>query len=377
MGEQSTAGRRPYPQLALGVAVAVLLMNISLREMKRAPTTAGFFDVQAFAAENQLPGNSPFAMQPGVVADPAAERLYLMNPRGGIDTIGLASGNLLWTSHAASKPLAAFDDRLAAQAEASSTRSLPILLLDAKDGSVVSRIEIPMPAGVMPPSIDDQIGTRASVAARVESDGLLVWWKIESHAFRPIPGPLNERTDSGATLINLHSRQVVALTPDEADARLRSQASSAAPRLSGIEGLYFRPQRAGQFLVSVKLGPSSEGQPAVLKRWNADGGAPLPDIELGPGFVASSISQDGSLFLVVRQTTKEPGFLWSLYTIASGERLAEVRLADSSARSFFVLNSTLIYRTSGLHGLDLKTGKEIWQRALRDTAYHGSYPPRP
>jgi hypothetical protein len=317
-----------------------------------------------------------FEMLPGVVVDLAAERLYLMNPHGGIDAVGLASGNLLWTSQAAGKPLAAFDDRLAAQAEATGS-SLPIVLLDTKNGRVVSSIAVPMPAGATLPSIDDRMGTSSSVDARVEHDGLLVWWTVASRGISPIPRPVSVRTESGAALINLQTSQVTTLARDQADARLRIKTSAAASRLSGTEGLYFPPQPVDRFFVSVKLGPASAGQSAVMKRWS-ESGEQLPDIDLGPGFVASSISGDQSFFLVISKTpTTGSGYLWSLYAIDRGERAGEVRLPDSSAQSFFVWRSILIYRAAGMHGVNLKTGTEIWKRALRDAAYHGSYPPQP
>jgi len=164
----------------------------------------------------------------------------------------------------------------------------------------------------------------------------------------------------------------------------RDKTATAMPRLSGTEGLYFPPQRAGGLFVSVKLGSASVGQPAVLKRWSADSGEPQPDIDLGSGFVSYSVSADHSLFLAVsNSTTPGSDYLWSLYEIAEGKRVAEVRLPDS-ASPFFVWHSILIYQAMAageeprrMRGLNLKTGTEIWTRALRDTAYHGSYPARP
>ena len=314
-------------------------------------------------------------MSPGVVVDLAAERLYMMSPKGGIDAIGLASGNLLWTSKAAGKPLAAFDDRLAAQAEGvGGSNSLPIVLLDTKSGRVISTIAVPMAPGVVPPSIDDRMGASSSIEARVTQDGLLVSWTVTSRRVRPIPVPEPVRNDSGAALINLKTYRVTTLAADEAAARLRDQTAAVASRLSGTEGLYYPPQPAGGYFVSVKLGPSTAGAPAVLKRWSADG-TPLPDIDLGPGFVGSSISADKSLFLAVsRRPAMGAVYVWSVYTIASGQREAELRGPDSAARSFFVWHSILICRTEGLRGLDLKTGSEIWKRALRETSYRGSYP---
>ena len=141
----------------------------------------------------------------------------------------------------------------------------------------------------------------------------------------------------------------------------------------------------------MKLGPASAGQPATLKRWSATSGKPLPDIELGGGYLDSAISADRSLFLVVSRASKDGArYLWSFYAVASGQHVAEARLG-SSARPFFVWHSILIYKgepenrqvgTSwveeplSVRGLDLKTGTEIWKHALRDTSYSGSYPPQ-
>ena len=360
--------------LVLGV-VSVTLMGVGFISSDR-PIAHGFFSTATSAAESNIEERVSLDMSLGVIADPTAERLYLMSPKGGIDAIGLASGNLLWTSRAADKPLAVFEDRLAAQAEAvGGSNSLPIVLLDTKSGRVVSNIAIPIAAGAMRPSINDGMAAASSVQARVKSDGLLVWWTVTSHEVSGMPRPASVRKDSGAALINLQTNSVTTLAPDQAEARLRSNTSPTISRLSGTEGLYFPPQPAGRFFVSVKLGAASAGQQAAMKRWS-ETGEPMPDIELGPGFVASAISADNSLFLAIRRTPTGSGYLWSIYTIASGDRVAELRLPDSSAQSFFVLNSILIYRSAALHGVDLKTGTEIWTRALRDTSYQGTYPPR-
>ena len=358
--------------------MSATLVGVSLLSSDRPLAKGFFFRATASAAESNVEESGSLDMSPGVIADPAAERLYLMNPQGGIDAIGLASGNLLWTSRGAGKPLAVFDDRLAAQAEAvGGSSSLPIVLLDTKSGRVISTIAVPMAPGGMRPSIDDGMGTSSSVKARVDHDGLLVWWTVTSRGVSPIPSPPSVRTDSGAALINLQTNNVTTLASDQAAAMLRGKTSAATPSLSGVEGVYFPPQRVDGVFVSVKLGAASAGQHAVMKRWSADTGEPLPDIELGPGFAASSISTDQSLLLVISGTPATGrSYLWSLYTIASGKRLGEVRLPDSSVESFFVWHSILIYRSTGVHGVDLKTGTEIWTRALRDASYRGPYPPQ-
>jgi hypothetical protein len=369
-------------------------MNLNLPCPDQPSSTFLFSGSSAFAAENHGVDDNSFEMLQGVIVDPVADRLYLMNPHGGINAVGLASGNLLWTSAAAGKPLAAYDDRLAAQAEPSpGTHSLPIVFLNTRDGGrVESTIAIQIPAVTTPPSIDDRMGASSLVNAGVEQDGLLVRWTVTSRRVSPIPRPVGVQTISGAALINLRTYQAVTLTGDDlARAELRGKISSDTTRLSGTEGLYFPPQPVGRFFVSVKLGPSSAGQPAVMKRWSAESGEPLPEIELGPGFIASLVSADKSLVLIVTKTSGRD-HLWSFYAIATGQRFGEVRLPESTPQPFFVWHSILITEASPdsrtvsgklveeplrVRGIDLKTGSEIWTRPLRDTSYRGSYPPHP
>jgi outer membrane protein assembly factor BamB len=335
--------------------------------------------------------STSFELRPGVVIAPAAGRLYMMNPQGGIDAIELATGNLLWTTKAAAKPLAVFDDRLAAQADLThGSGSLPIVLLNAKSGRAESTISIPTPDGVTP-SVDDQMSSSSSVSARVEPDGLLVWWELKRTDVSPLPHVAHIHTDSGGALINLQNYQTTALASEQVEARRRAKMSAAMrPRLNKGEALYFAPQLVDGYFVSVKPGPAGAGQHAVLKRWSAGSGEPLPDVELGPGYIDSSASADESLLLVIsKASTSGADYLWSFYAIASGERVAEVRLPQSG-QSFFVSHSILIYEAApanrkaggswvyeplGLCALNLKTGTEIWRRALRDTSYNGPYPP--
>ena len=400
-----------WPQsrtLEIGVLVAVAVMNLSLHWTARVLGIDRFDAAVAIAAEDHLGGmgagkpstgraTRPFVLRPGVVVDPIAGRLYMMNPKGGIDAVQLDTGKLLWMAQAGAKPLTVFDQRLVAMEESTrGSHALPIVLLDTKQsGRVDSSIALPMPAGAVP-SVSDGPGSSSSVDARVVPDGLIVWWTVTGREIRAIPRPVRVTSNSGAALINPQTHQVTTLTPDQAAAKLSAGAPpSKAPQLNETEGLYIAPEQANGFFVAVKLGPASVGQPAVLKRWSAQSGKPLPDIDLGPGYEGSAISADQSLFLMVR--TVDGGraaglnYVWTIYSIANGQRVAQVRLADSVS-PFFIWDSILIYESApanrrvdgkwlqeplGLRGLNLKTGTEVWNRALRDTSYHGTYPPHP
>jgi hypothetical protein len=342
---------------------------------------------------------SPFVMRPGVVVDPPAGRLYMMNPQGGIDAVEIGSGKLVWTTKDAAKPLTAYDDRVVAQAEQSrNSKGFPIDLLDTQNGRRVgSTIVLPTPTGVMP-FISNELGSSSTSDAWLKPDGLLIRWTVTSQPVSGItmPAPRPEYKDSGAGLIDLKTYRVKALTTDQVSAMLRSKESQASsPRLNPNEGLYFPPQRADGFFVSIGLGPASAGTPSLLKRWRAPDGEPLPDVDLGPGYAAWSVSSDGTLFLITKSagstTSGAIQYSWSIYVIASGEHVAEFRLPQA-ATAFFVWNSNVIYESSayaerGLAGwrqhplairtVNFTTGKEVWSRQLRETRYAGSYPSVP
>jgi hypothetical protein len=341
---------------------------------------------------------SHFLMRPRIVVDPVAGRLYMMNPQGGIDAVEIASGKLVWTTKDAAKPLTAYDDRVVAQAEQSrSYKGLPIVLLDAQNGrGVGSTIVLPIPPDVFP-FINNGPGSSSTSEAKLEPEGLLVWWTVTSRPITGIrvPAPQPVQKDSGAGLIDLKTYHVTTLTTEQVSAMLRGKESQGkAPRLNPNEGLYFPPQRADGFFVSIGLGPASEGTPSLLKRWRAPDGERLPDVDLGPGYAAWSVSVDGTLFLITKpagsDATGAMKYTWAIYVIASGERVAEVQLPQA-ANPFFVRDSNLTYESSayaerGLAGwnqhpeairtLNFKTGREIWARSLRVTGYAGPYPPR-
>ncbi|MDO8434754.1 MAG: hypothetical protein Q7S58_20345 [Candidatus Binatus sp.] len=349
---------------------------------------------QASDATEAMPNR--FELRPGVMIDAAAGAAYLMNPGGGIDAIDLSSGKLLWSTTAAAKPIALFDDRLAAQAEThGDARVLPIVVLDTKNGGkVVLTASIPMPDGTWA-SVDEGLGTSFQISARVEHERLLVSWSASQRTISGIasPGPPPERKDRGDASIDLKTGHVETLTAEQG-ARMRAGERPAKnPRMSGAERLQSPPRLVGNFFIATEV--SSSGDRATLKRWSADTGEPLPDVELGAGFVTATPAADGLLVAAAKAVGAGPiglqEYLWSIYSLTSGKRVAEIQMFPSSA-PFFIWRSNLIYvspqyarRVKGtllqepleLRALNLKPGTEVWKRELRDTAYRGPSPPSP
>ncbi len=352
-------------------------------------------DMSAVASSPSDPSSKPFVVRPGVVVDPTAGRLYMMNPQGGIDAVEIASGKLLWSTTAAAKPLITFDGKLLAQGEATrGSHDLPIVALDARDGSRHGTVGLPMPAGVMP-TVGDSFGTASSLTATIVGGEAIVGWDFSQAIPSGVwPPQQPTRRASGAFSLGLKSLAVAQLSSEQAAAKIASSrpAAVAASSLLGAQGLYIRPERADQFFVGVQIAQAKLGLSAVLKRWNAASGAALPDISLGSSYAASAVSADGANFLAVTNTGgTPPRYLWSIYAIFSGQQVAQLPLSAwappfSLWHSILVfesmpfarpVNGVLLQEPLALHGLDLGSSREIWKRALRDTTYRGPRPPQP
>lgn len=222
-----------------------LAMALALAETLFRPGSGSCF----FQSNGVESGAMSFELRPGVIIDPLTGAAYLMSPQRGIEKIDLSSGRLLWSTANAAKPIAAFDDRLIAQADpqAPDFHVLPLVVLDAKnDGSTVSRISIPMPADVMP-SVDNGLGTSFAVEARIEQDRLNLWWSSSAQTISGIahPGPLPERRENGAVLIDLKTYRVT--TSPTRQATAAQGASHKPPQATAPDAFQTPAQLVGKF----------------------------------------------------------------------------------------------------------------------------------
>ena len=96
----------------------------------------------------QQPASSVVELRPGVVIDPQRRVAYVMNPKGGVDALGLGRGELVWHGGQAARPLAASGAVVVAQAELPKPgNELQVRLLDARTGRLNRSIRHPLPAG--------------------------------------------------------------------------------------------------------------------------------------------------------------------------------------------------------------------------------------
>ena len=315
---------------------------------------AGLLAPGAFAAQTSGASNRPtLALHDGVVVDAASGAAYVMSPRGGIDAIDLTSGNVMWKSRDAAKPLLMKGGTLLAQAQPDRPGKLAVVALDAKRGSATRRVDLDIPQSIRAQVFDGPSQT-FKVEAFSAADGVVVAWTAEEgrslQGLLP-PEPEGSPAESkaavrvaeplrGAARLDLAAGRAVPMayekaqglrTPDVAE---KSRASSNPFRLTSLDGRHV--------LHSER---SAEGNLLTAYRWtitNAAGkriGAVDAPVGMAP-FVVS-----GSRVLYVAQP------------------------------SAYRVEGKLVQQPLRLVALDLKTGGELWSAMLADSAYRGPFPP--
>jgi len=332
-----------------------------------------------------------FELRPGVIVDATRGELYAMNPQHGIDAIDIGSGKILWSSNAAAKPLLVTNNHLVAQAEAVGAE-IPIVILDAAAaGKPLLKATLPLPNGVNP-SIDEPIGSSFEIHAKADGGSLIISWRftrsVASGVIVRVPPP--DIQMNGAAKIDLGTGGVKPMNPKQSG---RGGEVTTIPkrlqRMVDSGALQAPPQPAGDFFVATKTAGDNHQR---LLRWNR-AGEPLASIDLDPGIGIANPSADNRM--VYSRMRLEPDadglqrYLWSIYSLETGKRVAQVQM-PTSATPFFEWHSMLIFE-SGPFGhrvngawvqvplqviaLSLSNGQIIWSHAIRDTKYRGQMPP--
>ncbi len=132
----------------------------------------------------------------------------------------------------------------------------------------------------------------------------------------------------------------------------------------------------------------------VLRRWQAETGAALPEVTLADQRPVARLASADDRHLVLTSALRAGAatsqrYLWSIHSLSTGERLAELE-ESRSAMPFCVLGNRLLVlspasgprvagawveQPPGLRAVDLETGAEVWRRPVRETAYRGPRPP--
>jgi hypothetical protein len=329
-----------------------------------------------------------FEFAQGAVVDPEKPRAYLMAPEARIDEVDLSSGQVLATSTPGARPLLLYNSTLLAQAEPhEQSESLNLVGLNAKDLTVRFEADVPLSPDVRP-LIDDRLGVSFHVSARFDAGEIVVQWRSVQRRITGVPTNEPARIAAGWARINPSTGRLS--SAGEGEAPVREEDLPAAVReLAHSGALANKPCRVDDLISAIQYGEEGGATNVVLRRWRGRTGGALPAVKLFDGKLTfRGLSADCRYLLASRAMD---GWLWSIYSMATGNKVAEIHMSAPSAQ-FFIRNSGLFYLSPAtivkaggqlkidqprkLSTIDLKTGSELWSRPLRETAYLGPYPAR-
>lgn len=342
---------------------------------------------------------SAFEFRPGVIVGADRCTAYLMNTQGGIDAVDLSSGESIWTTSRAAKPLLLHGDLLIAQAAEAPGRSGVFRIVGLNTtakGEPVFEADVELPEGVSA-FVSDGPGITFRASARISEVDLIVSWLFSE---QPISGAYIEadatafRQVTGTARIDLETGRVEPLGSDETPSLNGPQLPDNLARLVESGSLPGRLWRLDNVLISPALITDDDGERILLKRWNGETGEALPEISIrSNGLTVRYPSADYRHLLTSKLVETSPRvwekYLWVIFSLETGVRVAEVRNFEPGAW-FFISGSSLIQEVQPqgrlvdgvgveeprkLRAIDLASGAERWNRPIRDTAYRGSYPP--
>ena len=333
------------------------------------------------------------SLVPGVVVDSKHDRVYLMRPEGGIESLDLGDGRVPWTSELADQPLFVDDDVLYARL-GTTAPGLIVKSLKTKNGKPVSKAAsqlLRLPDGIAA-RLDDALGSKLRYTIRtIDSQTYLTWEYIERvvSGVAPADGLGIVRQDSGAFAYRNGSFEATPLQQtsapgDDWPAELKAlQASNTLLRAPWQTGRYYA--------VAQQTAGSDTG--LVLQRWGRQDGERLPDKTLfkGRALAVLAACDEQTIVVSVPGDRSTPALPYRLryFALESGEQIMETTSTRSAApfcikdSRLLVLSQPSMRRENGtmvtypleLVATDLATGNEVWRRAIRDTVYRGDAPP--
>jgi hypothetical protein len=348
-------------------------------------------DLRSMGA-GSLGNTSAVVLMDGVIVGPVQSVLYVMQPGGGIEALEPSSGKTIWSTSRAVRPLVVSGRFLVGQADGPRGATLRLVALDRDSGQVVFQRDVELPEGVCS-LVDATLAETFTSHGRIEGNRIIIYWRYRLRpvsGLKPGPGAAGSEFEAhGAVHVDPASQSAIAMEgiAEESGSSLVLP-DRVASALDGAK-LLRPPWPSGKLIATVQR--LDDGGRILLRRWHAESGEPLLDIDLGTDVRAIKYaSADGRHFLTGRRTRGSTDQIQSIYTVESGERLTlpggsvaftrfllsdHVLIHESRPHAWRTPDGTLASAPLQLRAIDISSGKTIWERDVRDTAYQGPYPP--
>jgi len=315
-------------------------------------------------AAQQPPAAPAVELRPGVIIDTARQIAYVMNPKGGIDAVRLARGQLVWHSNEAARPLTATGGVLVAQVEVPNAgNELRLRTLDTNSGRMRREMTHVLPGGTRATVVGTVEGALLVQATATSTEATLMW-EFEA---RPLQGVRPGALDIDAP-------------PDErAVAPLQQQPQAAVQPASGIVRVDL--QKGG-----TSAAPRDDRVALTARTLEAG-----PEVRIAAITGQQFVSVDGRHVLASERIADDSvwdKYRWTIFERATGRRVGAI--ADYRSHAPFIVAGGIVYYETGpferrtdagmvseplrLRAVNLSTSAVVWTRDIRDTTYRGPLP---
>jgi len=334
---------------------------------------------------------SSFQLVPGVVVEPDRHQVFVMTPEGGVVGLDLASGEAVWRSPEAAKPITIVGDLLVAQAEQPGpANSMRLVSLDLGQGAPVAESLVELPPNVRP--MIGQSANRAFTAQAApvgpQATRANIAWEFVERPLRGVArGPIQQLPGEAPPVVS-------AGAPDGGPPPTFAAASAPAVAEPGGEATVLRGE--------VEIEPASGAVVPTL----APGLAVAPPGPVGLDAAAAAVPAEAPLrgipqpqFLSADQrhvmsSLRVAGsdwdkYRWTIYRREDGQEVGSLRTFVRYA-PFFVTDTGIVFlappharriggelveETLQLRAVDLGTGDSLWSQPVRDTTDREPRPP--
>jgi hypothetical protein len=256
-------------------------------------------------------------------------------------------------------------------------------------------VDIKLPINVRV-SVLDSLESSFRTNASMSGDLLILRWH---HIRRTMTGMDNDnelgtadKRQQGVVELNLDNMQVQHRPADQLSVHENGDIPAVIRRRLEEAGLKSPLLRGERVFAVVRREGGSKG--VTLHRWYANG-ENFPKMTLfrdGPTYRYASA--DGGRHLLASESAQDVadghiGYLWSIYSVDTGERVATI-LRQSVGARFFVwdgllihdvpptselVNDTQVHHPPGLRAVAIGTGDSAWFVPVRDLRFLGELPP--
>jgi hypothetical protein len=310
---------------------------------------------------------------PGGVADLAGRTGFVANASGGIDAIDLVTGELLWQTAEAQRPLIASGNRLYATT-VSKDNHLRVLAFDVsrKGALLIESKPLTLPDWARP---TDGPGRSFTTQCRLEKEQLLLVWEAKTWPTGVKTG--QRRLSRGAFRVDMTNGQVLVLEAPLAGPQPPAELDRLPVRWQGPVRCQFKA------LVLEEEGPL---QKLLLRTWDRTGNPVGNPREVFRGqrlLVQPTVDER---FLCIRDASSSPEnssedqhrFGWTVVSVETAEAVERApfipgtqAIALQSPRLYLLVAGPVrgpidrpFVHPRLLQAFDLKTGKQLWERPV-------------